>query len=263
MERTNIFGGRTNSPSAAPGEGSALVPIAVNGNGVQWVNLVANGIVINGVPNNTDAVAVITTNSVLPAAAYQYVFDHDLGVWQRASSFDTGQLSNSTITPSNAVKIPLNAALLAAYNGSDFVRLRTGNLSSAGNFNNIKDGLFAIGPVEWSITHDPGAGVKATISKGADATGAHVCRGFSISLNAVAAIAAPIQVVVRDGATGAGTILWSARLTAPAGTTIIVERNGLNIRGSVNTAMTIEFAAAPAGTDFQAVNLNGYTLQPS
>jgi hypothetical protein len=77
-------------------------------------------------------------------------------------------------------------------------------------------------------------------------------------LNCVAAVTVPLVINVRDGATGAGTILYTERITGLAGTTVRVERSGLNLVGTANTAMTVEFAAAPAAGDFQCVNLNGY-----
>ncbi len=112
---------------------------------------------------------------------------------------------------------------------------------------------------EWSIQASPAVGAQATIARAAIAAQRHVCKGFSLTLNAVAAIVVPVVVNLRDGASGAGTILWSGRFTAPAGTTVVFARENLNIFGTVNTAMTMEFAAAPAGTDFQNVALNGYT----
>lgn len=144
------------------------------------------------------------------------------------------------------------------FDGTNFDRLYSGsaaNLSSAA----APPSMLATQPGEWAIQSSPAAGVQATISRAAVAAQRHVCKGFSITLNAVGAIVVPVVVNVRDGGTGAGTILWSGRFTAPAGTTVVVTRDNLNLIGSVNTAMTIEFAAAPAAGDFQNVAMNGFT----
>jgi hypothetical protein len=39
-----------------------------------------------------------------------------------------------------------------------------------------------------------------------------------------------------------------------------VEIAGIHLTGSVNTAMTLEFAAAPGAASFQSVGLGGYTV---
>jgi hypothetical protein len=44
------------------------------------------------------------------------------------------------------------------------------------------------------------------------------------------------------------------------GQTLVV--SGLNIVGSLNTAMTLEFTAAPAATNFETVALTGHTAFP-
>jgi hypothetical protein len=109
----------------------------------------------------------------------------------------------------------------------------------------------------WSVQHQPAAATAATISRAAVATRRHVATGLTVCVSGVAA--QPTLVFnLRDGATGAGTILWSARLMAPLGSGQCVVLSGLSIPGSVNTAMTLESAAAPAATNFATVSLQGY-----
>lgn len=112
----------------------------------------------------------------------------------------------------------------------------------------------------WSIQHEPAVATRATISRAAGGAGTrHICTGFSGSLCAVGAIAAPLYLRVRDGATGAGTILWSAAFILPAGDSRTFGLSGLSLLGSDNTAMTCEWSAAPAAGDFQSVSLSGFT----
>ena len=74
------------------------------------------------------------------------------------------------------------------------------------------------------------------------------------------AIAGVSQVNLRDGATGAGTILRSWFISVPvAGEARCENLTGLNITGSANTAMTLEFGAATAATSSKTVSLTGYS----
>ncbi len=109
----------------------------------------------------------------------------------------------------------------------------------------------------WAIQHQPSATTQATISQAANASGRHVARSVTICVSGVAAQPSLI-FNLRDGATGAGTIVWSARLSAAAGASMCHTAD-VNIIGSTNTAMTLESSGAPASTNFATVALNGYT----
>jgi hypothetical protein len=119
------------------------------------------------------------------------------------------------------------------------------------------------GRPEWALTHAPAVATRATISRAAVATARHVCSSISATFCVAAAdIATGGLLHLRDGATGAGTILRSWRLNVmdAAGGTLQVEIAGIHLTGSVNTAMTLEFAAAPGAASFQSVGLGGYTV---
>lgn len=118
-------------------------------------------------------------------------------------------------------------------------------------------------PGEWAINHVPAVNVAATISKAARAGFIHVCTGFVVT--AVAGTSAPTATVVtwelRDGATGAGTILLSGKIGIPAtagAVNVPVVLSGAEIPGTVNTAMTLEFTAAGGANTFETVSLFGY-----
>lgn len=116
---------------------------------------------------------------------------------------------------------------------------------------------------EWSLTHQPAVATRATITRAAVVNARHVCRSISASI-AVDPANAPANFILnlRDGATGAGTILWSRRLAVfdlVNGGSVGVDIAGLNIVGSENTAMTLEFTAAPGGASFQTVAITGRT----
>lgn len=115
----------------------------------------------------------------------------------------------------------------------------------------------------WSQTSTPAAGTQATASRAAgSASTRHVADCANYSAGAIAAPAATaLQINLRDGATGAGTVLWSLTIVAPASAGQHVNGHvcGLNLIGSLATAMTLEFSAALA-SESQSVTLTGYDV---
>ncbi len=117
----------------------------------------------------------------------------------------------------------------------------------------------------WSVTSSPAAGVQASASKAAGAQGVfHVADCVSYSAGAIAAPAATqLTINLRDGASGAGTVLWSKTVTVPTTTGVHISGDfcGLNLINAVNSiAMTREFSAALAN-EFESVTVTGYDVQ--
>lgn len=251
--RAIIEGAVTATPNTTPTGNAAVLPIAVNNRGVQWVNLVVAGVQVTGVANNADGVSATATLGNVPTVTFNYLWDG--ANWDRARTQD---LSASSFTPAAAVGGQQIAGCNYGHDGgTDWHRIGVATATRVAALSGANSMLTAM-PGEWAINHAPAANTIATITRAAGGAGVrHVCKGFSVSINAVAAIAAPLVVNLRDGATGAGTILWTERLMAPAGVTFTITRDGLNIPGSANTAMTLEFTAAPGATNFENVNLNG------
>jgi hypothetical protein len=124
--------------------------------------------------------------------------------------------------------------------------------------------LMATPPGQWAVNHVPAVNTVATITKAAGAAGVrHVCTSLSFTLSAgtSAPTAAVKTVSLRDGATGAGTVLqsWAVGVEATAGRAHTVTLTGLNIVGSAATAMTLEFDSAAGANSFESVNLCGYS----
>lgn len=113
---------------------------------------------------------------------------------------------------------------------------------------------------QWSINAQATAGTPS-VSRSAVASTRHVCTSVSVTIAAGATAQTPIIINLRDGATGAGTILRTWALSAPVNGSAVLVESGLNIPGSVNTAMTIEFASASAAAVVASVNLAGYDAQ--
>lgn len=120
-------------------------------------------------------------------------------------------------------------------------------------------------PDQWAINHAPLANVIATATKAAVGGQRHRATAVSIIVcaeSATAPTAANLTVTLRDGSSGAGTILmvWRIHVAADMLSKNIaqISLGGLNVVGTVNTAMTLEFDAADINI-FEVVNLTGYT----
>jgi hypothetical protein len=219
-------------------------------------------------------------------------FDRVRGDTTNGMDVDVTRISGS-ITPADAYANPTTAnqmwALTGLFNGTTWDRQRTSTADAlastgiaAGNpslFNGStfdrQDGVSAtnntaastIGvayntPLStWSVTNTVVSAITAaTASKAAGGgTVRHVATGITICYIDTAT-AAVSQVNLRDGATGAGTIIrsWLVGVDA-ANNSKCVDVTGLNMTGSANTAMTIEFGAATAATSSKTVTLTGYS----
>lgn len=115
-------------------------------------------------------------------------------------------------------------------------------------------------PGDWAQGHTPAAATQATTSKAAGAAGVcHVCTSITCVISTVGtAQTAALVFVLRDGATGAGTILWTVQVSLPVNYTTVIALSGLNMVGSAATAMTLETVAAPAAAAFASVSMSGY-----
>lgn len=114
-------------------------------------------------------------------------------------------------------------------------------------------------PSEWAIQHQPAAAAAATITRAAEPGMRHVARSVTVCVGPTAAQPSLI-FNLRDGTSGAGTILWAVRVSGIVNYSNCVTQT-MNVIGTVNTAMTLESAAAPAATNFATVALTGYTTQ--
>jgi len=114
----------------------------------------------------------------------------------------------------------------------------------------------------WTEVHAPALATQATITRAAGAAGVrHYCQKLQATLGAAAMPADAINVHVRDGAAGAGAILWSGALSAPAaGSNVLSASFDPPIMGTAATQMTVEFAAAGPAGSAETVNAQGFDL---
>lgn len=208
--------------------------------------------VLDAFDTNTDGVAPVLAEEVLGSVSFLFAYDQDTNTFKRAR-FQSD--SSDAIPTGNGTLSVMSYGML--FNGAAWDRARSLDATNLAAFSG-QGGLIAAPPGEWSVEHRPAVSTQATITRAAGAAGVrHVCRSINASLVAVAAQTV-VDVLLRDGATGAGTVLWSTRVSAPAGGNVQVQISGLNIVGSAATAMTLEFSAAPVATNFEGVAMTGY-----
>lgn len=118
----------------------------------------------------------------------------------------------------------------------------------------------------WQVNNSGtiGSGVQGTVSRAAVSGVRHVadCVSFAVASSA-APTATQVQIFLRDGASGGGTVLWLQTLDilAAAGQNIApFSVCGLSLLGSNNTAMTLEFSGLVTGA-LESVSLSGYDLE--
>lgn len=197
----------------------------------------------------------------------------------RVSSFTSGTVTG-TLLGSTAINqnletmagagspVPPLIAITGASDGTNIFPIKSSSAANLSTAVNNGTQLSERG-ARWSVTNSGTAasGVQGTIAKAAGGAGVrHVidCIGWSAD-SAGAITAANVLLNVRDGATGAGTVVWFHALSFPTAAALGVQvvspmqMCGLNILGTANTAATIEFSASVAGS-IQVVNMTGYDV---
>jgi len=129
--------------------------------------------------------------------------------------------------------------------------------------------FFAEANPRATVVSSPAAGTQASASVAAETGVRHVidCLSFGSQASGGASSASNNSVSVRDGATGVGTIIWTVNdptiAGAAAGAQVATPINicGLNLSGSVNTALTVETLTGVANTA-QTVSISFYNVKP-
>lgn len=145
------------------------------------------------------------------------------------------------------------------FNGSTWDRVHV--ISATHNTATTTNGAFQTTFAStWSVTSTPAVATQASASKAlGGGTVRHVAQSITVCIAANATAQPPLLVHLRDGATGAGTIIRTWAFSQPIGTGSCSTQEGLNQTGSANTAMTLETAAAPAAGVQATVTLGGYS----
>lgn len=210
------------------------------------------------------------TTGILASALMMYDgtnFDRARGTTANGLLVDVSRIQGS-ITPADGTANPTNllgvGSFPSLYNGTTWDRARSA--SAANNIATTSLGAMYTVPLStWSTTNSPAASAQATTSKAAGGgTVRHVATGVIGCFFGQATVTGPAAGIMqlRNGASGAGTVLatWYFSIEATDETANIpcVTMTGLNITGSANTAMTLEFTAGVTNAA-QTVTLMGYS----
>jgi len=235
---------------------SELAGLAVAQTATQWNNV------------RDAAVGDNLSNGIFASGLYLFngtAFDRVRGDTTNGMDVDVTRLPGGSQTPADAFANPTTFSgtwsLGGLFNGSTWDRLR--GISATNNTATTSLGVSYTTPIStWSVTNTPAANTQATTSRAAGGgTVRHVATSVTACLASDTATAVgPFAVHLRDGATGAGTVLrtWFFNI-AIAEDAQCINLSGLNMTGSANTAMTLEFTAAAGAATLETVTLTGYS----
>lgn len=175
-----------------------------------------------------------------------------IAVWAQNNTAPVGNLA------------PTIAAMVGGTDGTNLVAFRAASAANLGASFGTGAQIIENGP-RWSVNSAPAAGSQGTSSKAAGGAGVrHVVDKVCFSGGSTTAPAlTQLTVNIRDGATGAGTILASFQtiVIATAGQNVAPYCTpSLNLIGTANTAMTAEWSASLAN-EFEQVSITGFDLQ--
>ena len=215
------------------------------------------------ITNGMDVDVTRISGSITPADAYANPTTANQ-IWSLNGVFNgTTWDRQRTATADALASTGVMAGNSALFNGSTFDRQ-----DGVSNTNNTATTTIGVGystPLTTWFTvpnTTSSAATAATITKASGGGSVrHVVTGVTMCFQDSVANTVARLVNLRDGATGAGTIIksWYLSNGGVAGGAQCQSETGLNISGSAATAMTLEFAAAPAATASETVSFQGYS----
>lgn len=209
--------------------------LAVAGTAAQGAAASGNPVQIAGVDSAGNIQHLVTTTSGV------------ISIGTAFSAVDAGSNTIATITDQNGTQRNL-ATVPYLFNGSTWDRQRSASATNMTASNVIGQLLVQEGQA-LIVNSQPAVSTQASASIAAG--GAGVRHVFDHACFSAAATTAPaltnLQFNIRDGATGAGTVLQSFQLAIPASTGTLVAPictpGHANVVGTANTAMTAEWSA--------------------
>lgn len=216
-------------------------------------------------------IASITATGTFTGVTLNFEFSPDQ---QGATWFPTACTRNEAAVQENNEALPdsTNRSWDCGTAAAIFYRIRvaaissgTINVTSTLSSNQVEPSptvSLALPTNAFNLVSNPAAGSQATASQAAAGAGIkNVATGICFSAGATTApVLTALTINLRDGATGAGTIKTTFEVIIPAttGQSVIPFCTPINIVGSANTAMTLEFSAGLANL-IESVSLQGYT----
>lgn len=159
-----------------------------------------------------------------------------------------------TIEPRAA---PAGVFILTANGGTSIGSPVLGTSSSIaqGAASSSSVSLLTVQASQIGINSTPAVNTQASASVAAgSATVRHMAARCSGSIATVAA-QTQINLNLRDGATGAGTILWAGTILCAISSPCVLDSGPINTIGTAATAMTCEWSGVPAVGNFEVANL--------
>jgi len=182
-----------------------------------------------------------------------------------AGSFAVAQLVTDTIPNPNTDSL---VGFNALWNATTWSRWKSASLANfppaTTTLSSNENGRAVIekGP-RWSRVSTPAVSVQASATIAAEAGVRHVADTVCFSAGSTTAVLlTKLNVNLRDGASGAGTILqsWTVVMSASTGQSVPpVCFPDLQLTGTTNTAMTLEFSALLTNL-FEDVTLTGFNV---
>jgi hypothetical protein len=286
-EKIVICGVPTGDPATTPPD-AAPRPLLCDTNGILYSILAdGSGFIVNLIGNDSTAISASSAPANVPTVGFNYIYDPGFGSWTQAlarnNSIATfaadpaigrnlsvvnaqyvwdaiGELfrrveglntTQQVIPPPSAADQPMSAAigLMAGFNdGLDPYLTRVKSLSS-NIVGNPADHLAVAPLMSNGATDAPAADTAANINVGSSGSNYVHITGIQVTINAVAAIAAPILLTVTDDG-GAGVIIFSKRYTAPAGS-MINDNIPLSLLAFGGAQINV---AAPGATNFATLS---------
>lgn len=160
-------------------------------------------------------------------------------------------------------------AALRGFNGSTLEPGRTMSLANSAvsttlTGRSLAGVLMFERPTRWSVVSAPAVSTLSSSSIAAEAGVRHVADCVSFSAGSTTApVLTALTVNLRDGASGAGTVVhtWQVTVSAATGQNVLPFMEcGLNIAGTTNTAMTLEFSSLLTNL-IETTSLSGYNIQ--
>lgn len=112
----------------------------------------------------------------------------------------------------------------------------------------------------FGTNSSPAINTQASASRAAATGVTHIATSCSGSITTTAAQTA-ITLNLRDGATGAGTVLWSETIICAISTPCVLTSPPMNIPGTAGNALTCEWSGIPASGNAESATLVSYDVR--
>lgn len=220
----------------------------------------------SNVPANTSSFRQVTCSGIVsPAPPFSCVLANGLALFG-ATNLERAR-SVAALTTTGAAGTGIMATAGIGFDGTLYQRLQTQSsanaTSAAGNAGTTLLGpLIVTNPAGWSSAVQAASASQCSASIAASSTTRHCATGVEVCVSATAA-QTQLFANLRDGATGAGTVVWNGIMAGTTGTSgcVVHEFAAGPICGTINTAMTLELSAATTATNGCTTTVKGYDVK--